>query len=565
MSAAASQSLVIGRFPLTGESRPPLIGLSIWDHGEYDSHGQDHALLDRDFFRDELESRLACFAGCLAACEWQQEAHYQRRENGSWSQLDLQRVRGFSLFTLENRLWSIHCPVAEADITDYDNPKHMQWSLRETREAIDFAFRVFADAVVIHPGSFSPKTGRFWPNPEDALHITNNRRVAFYTNLRALVSHFVQRLAHHRQRISGFLQREPSLASDLSGKFHRLRESSLDEEGQLHCAADILSMIRRFKVSPALVRHCIDPNRGLRLVIENVEPPNFIINTPSQLLSVHQHMRDLYWDEVQALDSFPEEVARRYEPGIALDPNHLLNSQVVLRDRDDLAHLHDSMDELDRSFVNLPGEYPAGPNNNVIEPLLNKLVREAGDDIVFSYLGASHRTDRMMTTNDPIPSFREKLHMQPADGAPPLRTYEMTSFSPEDELNLNEVIQVLGVHRPYVLKVFDVSPELVLSSHANVRGFASFLLEEEESCRKAILAAVATRWDESLSTLEPEAYERRLGQARFYMRPYRHDTGLWHGGYDEAGFYDAGGAGAEPQIFATVKNETGQVWVADLD
>ncbi|MBI3891617.1 MAG: hypothetical protein HY303_08820, partial [Candidatus Wallbacteria bacterium] len=59
--------------------------------------------------------------------------------------------------------------------------------------------------------------------------------------------------------------------------------------------------------------------------------------------------------------------------------------------------------------------------------------------------------------------------------------------------------------------------------------------------------------------------ERQLGSSRFYLRPYRKAAELGRLGYDEVGFYSLADSGPDTvNIFATVKEESGAVWIAPI-
>ncbi len=560
--------LIRGRFPLSTKSQGGLTGIALWDHGQRNINDQDFCKDDLDFYRKQLEEKLVFFGGCLEACEFQQEAHYQRQENHSWSGLDLMDVTGFGAFLVGTRYWAIHAPVAETDITDYENQLHLEWSIRETREAIDFGFRVLADAVVLHPGTYSLKNRRFWPAPDDALRITNNRRVTLNTSLKLLFNHFLYRMEEWQDKLSQFLTHRRGLFEDLRGFFCEYDSAPLGGETRYRAANQILELVRAEKLSVDLVRYCQNPQRGLRLAIENVEPPNFIINTPGQLRRVHSLMMELYQEGFEQAPALPDDIYERFRPGMVLDTTHLLNSKAVLDspEQESIGHIFEDFEDLSRPFVRLPGEYTLDASGYTREPLLNKFIREGAGDLLFSYVAGSRRTDRYMTTHDPVKSFRAKMHLQPRFGSSTgtMARYVLTTVDPDVELNVSEVIQVLGAGRTYVMKLFDLPPELVLSSYYNVAAFLDFARTEEIRAREKMAAHVA-----ELAKLSPEearkgrVLERRLTDAHFYIRPYRLATELGRLGYDEAGFYSFRDNPLDPvDIFATMKEETGSIWIA---
>ncbi|MBI3892490.1 MAG: hypothetical protein HY303_13280 [Candidatus Wallbacteria bacterium] len=478
--------LIRGRFPISHKNQGGMAGISLWDFGQSNLNEEDYYKYDRDFYRRELEQKLLVYAGCLPACEFQQEAHFQNRESGAWSNLDLLELQGFPAFLLNNRYWAIHAPVGEADITDYENQIHLEWSVRETREAIDMAFRVFADAVVVHPGTYNLKSRRFWPQPDEALRITNNRRVMLNTSIKSLIDHFLYRLEEWQERLATFLTARRGLADELQGLFREYDAEALLTLPRYRLAAQILDLITREKLGVDLVRWCKNPERGVRLAIENVEPPNFIICTAGQLRRFHSRMVEMYQEAFEQSSRLPPDVFDRFRPGMVLDVAHLLNSKIVLStpDHAEISHIFEDHDDLDRPFVSLPGEYPTDKRGQSLEPLLNKFVREGTADLLCVYVAGSRRTDRAMTTHDPIRAFREMMHLNPrAGGTGSVARYGLLPFDPEVELNLAEVIQVLGPERTYLMKLFDLAPERMLASFNNLVAYLEFLKTEELRAR----------------------------------------------------------------------------------
>lgn len=558
--------LIRGRFPTSSRAQGGAAGMSLWDYGQTNLNEEEHYKYDRGFYRRELEQKLLIYAGCLGACELQQEAHYQNRQSGAWSSLDLLELQGFPAFLLNNRYWAIHAPVGETDITDYENQIHLEWSVRETREAIDMAFRVLADSVVLHPGTYNLKSRRFWPQPEEALLITNHRRVALHTSLKALIDHFLYRLEEWQDRLATFLTTQRALADDLQGLFREYDAAPLLTMPRYRLAAQILELITREQLGIDLVRWCKNPERGVRLAIENVEPPNFIICTAGQLRRFHSRMTEMYQEAFEQSTRLSPDVFDRFRPGMVLDVAHLLNSKIMLStpEHSGIAHIFEDHEDLERAFVSLPGEFPTDRSGLPVEPLLNKFVREGTRDLLCVYVAGSHRTDRVMTTHDPIRAFRERMLLHPRVGAQgSVHRYGLLPFDPEIELNLAEVIQVFGPDRTYMMKLFDVAQERVLASFNNLVAYLDFLRAEEQRARERIAEHLAELRESAATVADAQWAEERLARCRFYLRPFRKSAELGRLGYDEIGFYSFFDEGPEAvDIFATVKEESGLVWVA---
>ena len=83
-----------------------------------------------------------------------------------------------------------------------------------------------------------------------------------------------------------------------------------------------------------------------------------------------------------------------------------------------------------------------------------------------------------LATHDPIKAFRTRTFMQPdAEGKPVLK-YATHDFDADIELNLEEVVQVIGFDRIWVPVVFDCPYELDLSSCINLDAYISYLAKE---------------------------------------------------------------------------------------
>lgn len=560
-----------------------IVGLPLWDYGQKNPLDLEYAKVDPDFYRRELDTKLEKFRHYLLALEMQQEAHYQSESNRSWSKLDLFALGNFRSFLASNRFWAIHTKNHDVDITEFENELTRAWSVREACGAIDFAFRMNADAVTLHPGVYNLNSGRFWPKTEDALTITNQRRVIFTKSLTELIDHFVQQAVRLEAQINRYQERMGWVVAELRGLLHWLGENFSDEKVRYQCLADIFHLIEKHQVPIAIVRFCKNPDKGLHLALENVEPPNFLACTPKQMASWHHRMTEIF---LEAADRhrLPAALHNRYRPMIVLDPNHMLNAKVILTQPSNrgISHIFEDYEDLFLPFVNLPCDMPAGTNGKAVEPLLNRFVRENDRHILYAHLAGSAKMDNYMTTHDPIPSFRTKMFMQTDAGGSPTLKFATGAFDPEKELNLEEVVQVVGLDKTWVLEVFDCPDELLMSSWIHTDEYLTYLAAEyRRNHEKVRLALLVHQNAAAHASPSPEENAKNvwgagrvlkeLEDARFYIRPHRKARELWKAGYDEAAFYVhdpawAKGESASPvDIFATVKDATGKIWIRGLD
>ncbi|MBI4859339.1 MAG: hypothetical protein HY815_03645 [Candidatus Riflebacteria bacterium] len=471
----------------------------------------------------------------------------------------------------------------DVDLSEPENELARGWSIREVNGAIDFALRVNADAVVLHPGTDKPKSGRFWPKSDEALQITNNRRVIFTQSLVELLDHFVRGVRDLEDKVARYDEKNPWLVAELRGLMHQLELSGSDERVRLPCLAEIIRIIDGHRIPIWMVRYCKNPSKRLSLVLENVEPPNFLCCTPRQHVGWLHRMREIFTDLCER-EHLSSEFQAKYRPYLVLNPNHLLNAKVILTQPTNrpIAHIFEDYDDLYVAFVTLPSDMPSGGDGRVIEPLLNRYVREHSDDFLYAHLAGSQRMDYYMTTHDPIKSFRTKMYVQTDPNGRPLAKYSTGAFDPEVELNLEEVVQILGFDKTYVLEIQDSPEETVIASWVHTSEYLDHLHRECARAHELVLHALREAQAQSLQlSSRPDEVAQRfadagrmmeaLGRARFYMRPHRKARELWKVGHDEAGFYVfdpawiRGESLSTVDIFATVKDGTQAVWIKGLE
>lgn len=558
-----------------------IVGLPLWDYGQKNVLDLEYSKVDPDFYRRELDSKLEKFRHYLPALELQQEAHYQSDGNRSWSKLDLFALNNFRTFLVSNSFWTIHGKNQDVDITEYENELARAWSVREGCAAIDFAFRVNADAVNFHPGIYNLNAGKFWPKADEALVITNHRRVIFTKSLTEILDHFVLQAVRLEQEIARYQEKMGWVVAELRGLMHWLEQNESDEKVRHQCMSDIFRLMEKHQVPIAIARFCKNPEKGLHLTLENVEPPNFLGCTPKQMVAWHRRMMEIF-AEAADRHKLSEKLHAKYRPMLVLSPNHLLNSKVILTQPSNrgIAHIFEDYDELYLPFVTLPCDMPMGSAGKHTEPLLNRFVREHGEHVLYVHLAGSQKMDNYMTTHDPVPSFRTKMLMQTDATGVPMVKFATGAFDPEKELNLEEVVQVVGFDRTWILQVFDCPDELVMSSWIHTDEYLTYLGKEYrrnyERVRKALedhreTPGGGTPEETAHRVWEAGRILKELERARFYIRPHRKARELWKAGYDEAAFYvhdprwQRGESASPVDIFATVKDATGKIWIRGLE
>lgn len=559
--------------------RPPRVGLSFWDYGPNSVDDVPYERYSRSFYRRVLQETLRQYRYDLRVVELSQEAEYGRADNGAWASLPLNEVEAWSELLLRNEFLSLHLPIAGQDVTDYEDAKHRQWSVSQVSQAIDFGFAMLADVLILHPGTYDEKAGRFWPRADEALSITNCRRVTFQQSLREIMAHMAKGVLVLEKRLETFAKKQKALRRHLVDAFRVLDEATPWSVEAYESQVEIVKAVTTDGVTSDLVRHCRNSELRPRLCLENVEPPNFLVNTPAQMVTWMNLMRETFSDACRA-EGVPEDLARPYRPGLALDVGHLSNSQVVLTkgENEAIRHVFEGFDDFERSFVNLPGEYRRDDGRRgAMEPMLNRFIRRHGADVALVYVSGSQILDNCMTTHHPIKPFRRNRFFVVDKEGRPLAKYATNCFAPLEELNLEEVFQVCGPDMVYVVEVFNSPPELIESSLVNVREFLLHLRRQQGYVVDKVMQKVLReRWELDMDRPRRDpvavaAARRRLGEieeavekSRFYLRPNRQCEALGEPGFKEAGLYVHLDAGEEPHdIFATWNPSTDGVWLKD--
>ncbi|MDD2717426.1 MAG: hypothetical protein PHW04_16165 [Candidatus Wallbacteria bacterium] len=517
----------------------PFCGLAFWDLGE-----------PNHFHHDHLAGLLHEFRHFQSACELQQEASYLRPDNKAWSRLNLQLIKGFDDFILENEFLSLHLPSSDVDITDCD-PESSGHSIEETGEAIRFGFRLSADALVLHPGRNNHPGP--WMSPDEAVKIQTARSRVFELSLQHLMRVYCREILIRARELESIQKKDKSLAS-LINCFHLLGQD-IPASDQHRCAAEILDLIKNRKFPLWLVRHARNPQRGLHLCLENVEPPNFLINTPKQHQSWFERLRGIYQDELSRLTR-DQELTALYRPLMLLDVNHLLHSKKILTEEQNrkYAGLFPDYDDLWLPFVKLPPDYGT-------EPLLNRTVRKFEDIFFFHLAGCNVYRDAMLT-HEPVKALRNAAQTLISNGKPSQR-YVTSQFNPLLELDLEETLQVIDSGKSLILEVFQRSPELMKSSLINTAGYLDFFRKEQDRLRQAVVheANSLIRKLQAAYSDSPEIdlirdLKRNIQKADFYIYPQRGHSETGKTGYRSAGFYLKG---PNPVILATVDGSSGRI------
>jgi len=553
-----------------GDVMQPLVGLSMWDIGGWD-HSSKRTPLRPDFYEQVLARQIEAYYGLLTAAELAQEADYQNKDVRTWSRMDLLDVPGVLLFLLNCRRLAIHLRHGNVDIADHENPTHRRWSLTEVKLGIEFAFRSGADTCILHPGTYNERAGRFWPRADEVGDFIRLRSRALEESLAEVAGVFVAGAVQREERLGEFERREPGLADELTALLKELRGMPRGEK-RIRLLARGLDLIDRGRLTPEQVRHCHEPWSGLHLCVENLEPPNFLVCTPSQMRTIFDRLTEFY-REAAAHAGLSAAAVERYRPMLAIDPGHMLNSKVILTQPNNRAYLDalDGGDDLHRNFVQLPGQYPSHEvRSELVEPLLNQFVRRHGDDICWVHLYGCTRTDTCMTTHGPIKAFRSSVMLERGPDGEPIHRYGTSNYQPTEELNLEEVVQVVGTELPYITEVFGAPVEVVKSSAVNTFHFIEYLRDERRRAIEAIRRAVGVE-AERPETTDAERERLRwlasaLVSARTYVRPRASSAGFWTVGYDEIGFYryvdDPEAANVD--IFATLKQDGSKVWLKGI-
>lgn len=549
----------------------PLVGLSIWDMSGWDGR-EKYATVDKGFYENVMVEKLQHYNNNFSVAELAQEADYLNTESNCWSNIDLIKTPGFVLFALTTSQLSLHLRHRHVDIAEAENDTHRKWSLEQVKAGVRFAFRLGANVAILHPGTHNERSGQFWPAAYELPKILEHRSRALESSLAAIASVVAEEALMKEERILAFEKLKRGVFDELSSILKELSITPRGEKRVRHLFRAI-ELVEQGKLTSEEIRHCVMPWGGMHLALENLEPPNFLLCTPTQIVSFLRKFES-YCAEAASTKGLSDAAIERYRPGIALDPGHMLNSKVILtlEQNEGFMSAIDSSEELLGDFVNLPGQYPRGENPDFeVEPILNKFVRQNADRILWCYIHGCRRTDTCMTSHGPIRAFREAHYIE-RDSAGKIKTrFLMDSFRPEEELNLNEVIQVVGMDIPFITEVIGSPAEVVTGSASNLQHYLKFLWSERKIALDAVKKAIveeASNGNESTVELRQQLdyLGKTLSRARFYVRNYPSDAGLRTAGYDEAGFYiysDEARMG-NVDIFATVKQRSGKVWLQGI-
>jgi len=550
----------------------PKVGPSIWDGGNGSYRERKIGLAPERYYEQRLQRRLSEYTEMLGTVELSQEADYQNKDVETWSSLEFVEVPGALKLLLENHALALHLRHGNVDIAEHENPTHRHWSLAEVKGGLEFAFRLGADVCLLHPGTFNERSGRFWPRASELVEVLHCRRNALEQSLAEFVGVFVQMAADQESRLRSFEHDEKGIYSELSGLLRELDATTGPEE-RVRYLAQAIALVRRHKLTPEKIRHCKKPWSGLHVCLENLEPPNFLVCTPEQLEELYGRFVEFYLEAASHRGMDPEAVSR-YRPKLSIDPGHLLNTKVILSQEVNRPYLEGLAggDSLQKPFVSLPGEFPGASGPCVgEEPLLNKVVRTHHEDISWVHLYGSQRTDTCMTTHGPIKPFRRKAMIGPGLSGERTVLYGTGNFRPEEELNLEEVVQILGTSVPYIAEVFDAPIERVKGSVTSTRHYLEFLDEQNKLASALVRRRIGQASEENPGDTKRLECLRYLAKAmtcaRCYIRPHKSGHGSWAVGYDEIGFYrfeDEAEVGYV-DIFATVKQADGTVWLKDID
>ena len=303
----------------------PLVGISLWDTEGWDLDNHRPATGGSSHYERVLRRHLDTFDGLLWVAELAQQADYQNQGARTWSRLDLMSVPGFPAFLLRNLRLAVHLRHAMVDIADHENETHRQWSLMEVKKGLDFAFRLGADACMLHPGTYNERSGHFWPRADEVAFLVENRRRALDKSLAELAGHLVTLAASQERRLADFERAHKGLFGELKSLLAQVRGGEASPEEHIRLLAKALDMIQRGRLTAEQVRHCQSPWSGLHVCVENLEPPNFLICTPVQARRVFRRL-DEFFLEAASHGGLGSVSVDRYGPRLVVDPAHMLNA-----------------------------------------------------------------------------------------------------------------------------------------------------------------------------------------------------------------------------------------------
>ncbi|MDD5091900.1 MAG: hypothetical protein PHQ23_13415 [Candidatus Wallbacteria bacterium] len=490
-------------------------GPAFWDSGETNPHGVAFSKSDPGFYASDLTDKLRDFQGYLGICEWQKEASYIGGGN-SWSDLDLLQIPGFLRFLINCEFWALHIKSKGIDISSPIQDVRRA-GLSETLEAIRFGIRNHIDAMALHPGS---ATG--WPSPAKARRLTAARAGAFIESLREISACYCREISLLIHEIDSFRKSNSSDLDDLSQCFDQMNRNNITDEERFRLSFEISRIVCLSHIPVGVVRHALNPGRTISLCLENVEPPNFLINTPAQHSYWHQTLAELYQNSIRGF-SQDHDLLSRFAPKMLVDVNHYLHSKKILTEQGNerYADLFPDYPLLSCDFIRLPCDC------NKQEPLLNRCLREHSSDIRYIHAAGCEMQHGIMHTHEPVKPIRRKAFLSAAGNRfTPL--YLTGQFNPDYELDLEEVLQLIPGHLPMVLEIFDYPPEVMKSSLLHAGSFRRHFLDEKDQC----LSAVISHWEKKMQefpehekdnprTIILHRLRERLSRSEFFMLPDR--------------------------------------------
>lgn len=492
------------------------VGLALWDYGQFNAKGQSFGALDPKFYQQHLRYYLKEFKHFMTAVEFQQEAHFQDPNNHSWYRLDFMGVPGFHQLMLKNRLLSIHARSFGVDISSIDEV-HRQWAKRETMGSIELAFKLGADAVTIHPGAYNETVGKSW---QDGIQDHPRRVESLKKSLACLAGAFADLSVNFERKKRDYNHLHPGEIEQLGALFNMLHAEDITDTEYYNISQTILDFVEKRSVPVDLVRECRKQRPGIHLCIENIEPPNFLMNSPAQLRLWYSFMTEVVAEAFKKRGAF--DLFEWYSPKIVIDIPHFCSSQDILSktpDRMLLETIIEGYDDFDRLWVGVPGKYfrPDQP-----EPLINKVMRENESDLLYvHFAGTERQHEGWMGTHGSIRPLRDACTIT-LDGEGFIHSrYSFDRPDINSGLNTLEALMVSGFEKDYILEVFNKSSEVMIASKIYVDSFLNYMFKLSNECRARLPCL--------------------LTGARFFFTP-REDRSP---GFESAGFYvfDAAVAG----------------------
>lgn len=535
-----------------------LCGFAFWDHGQKNKEGVDLYKVKSDFYITDITYKLKEFKYFLKACEMQKEAHYTCPNNKALDKINFYEIPEFKHFLLKNKFWGLHLKAYDIDITEYTNKNFYDFSIKETLEGIRFGFNNFCDSLVLHPGTFNGNIGKSWPNSDEVRYIQKMRKEKFLESLEYLLDTYTNEIFLLTKYIEGFYKKQFQNINTLKHYFQIINIPDISEDEYYRIGNEIMKIIRIAQLPVKIVRYAQNPMRGLHLCLENIEPPNFLINTPKQHRYWYDTICDIYEQKIKKY-TYDSNIIKRFYPKMLVDVNHYLHSKKILTEENNRKYsfLFPDFNDLYRDFVRLAPEYKNS------EPLLNKIIRENDKDIFYYHIGGCYIYEDVMYTHEPVKAIRNQMYMIINSEGVPVPKYATGQFNPSYELNMEEVIQVIGCEHTYILEVFNRSSELIKSSQIYTSEYINFLFKEKNRLLKKVLLKTDQLLKETLfNGNNPEKlnkihdFREKISNAKFFIIPYRKIEDKWKVGYEYAGFYLSH---EKPKILAKIFDESGKI------